>query len=238
MDGTTRRRSSAALLVGVDAVVLIALRGTPARTVALLGQLGRASDSADADRAAAALCSTGLFLVAAWLGLGITATAAAALPGVGGRIGRRASRLLLPALIRRVLAGTAGLGVLLAPVAAYAATSAAQPVTHYNSASAGAIPTPTWPTAARRAAPPATRPHAIPATGVAEAHTQVRVVAGDSLWLIAAHRLGGDATDADIGRYWPRVYARNRSVIGSDPDLIKPGQRLTLPDPTAEELPS
>ncbi|MER0449501.1 transglycosylase family protein [Streptomyces sp. Edi4] len=28
---------------------------------------------------------------------------------------------------------------------------------------------------------------------------------------------------------WPHLYAENRTVIGADPDLIRPGQRLTLP---------
>jgi nucleoid-associated protein YgaU len=52
---------------------------------------------------------------------------------------------------------------------------------------------------------------------------------GDSLWLIAAHRLGPTATDADVAVTWPRWYAANRAVIGADPDLIRPGQLLSAP---------
>ncbi|GAB7063839.1 transglycosylase family protein [Streptomyces mexicanus] len=41
----------------------------------------------------------------------------------------------------------------------------------------------------------------------------------------------GDTLGAVAARYgttWQRLYAANRSVIGADPDLIVPGQRLTL----------
>jgi hypothetical protein len=42
------------------------------------------------------------------------------------------------------------------------------------------------------------------------------VVAGDTLWGIA-------------GADWPRWYAANRALVGPDPDLIRPGQRLAPP---------
>ena len=51
---------------------------------------------------------------------------------------------------------------------------------------------------------------------------QVEVHAGDSLSLISQRELG-DGDD------WPEVYDLNRKTIGSDPDLILPGQVLQLP---------
>lgn len=57
----------------------------------------------------------------------------------------------------------------------------------------------------------------------------VRVRPGDSLWAIARSALGPDATDADVAAEWPRIHGANRAVIGDDPDLIHPGQRLDLP---------
>lgn len=51
---------------------------------------------------------------------------------------------------------------------------------------------------------------------------------GDCLWDIVAARLGPDATAAAIDRGWRLLYAANRAVIGDDPHLIFPGQRLTL----------
>ncbi|HEX4698601.1 MAG TPA: hypothetical protein VH857_04465 [Actinomycetes bacterium] len=52
---------------------------------------------------------------------------------------------------------------------------------------------------------------------------------GDSLWDLAARHLGPDASAADIAAEWPRWYAANRQVIGQDPDLLRPGERLVPP---------
>lgn len=57
------------------------------------------------------------------------------------------------------------------------------------------------------------------------------VRSGDSLWLIAAHRLDADATAAQIAADWPRWYRANRSVVGADPALIRPGEVLRTPPP-------
>ncbi len=58
----------------------------------------------------------------------------------------------------------------------------------------------------------------------------VTVARGDSLWAIAAEHLPDGATDAEIAGAWPRWYALNEQVIGEDPDLIRPGQQLLVPD--------
>lgn len=52
---------------------------------------------------------------------------------------------------------------------------------------------------------------------------------GDCLWDLVARHLGGDATDAEVANAWPRWYAANRAVIGSDPDVLRPGQVLRIP---------
>ncbi|WP_420112614.1 LysM peptidoglycan-binding domain-containing protein [Pseudactinotalea sp.] len=69
-------------------------------------------------------------------------------------------------------------------------------------------------------------------TDVSETYT---VTAGDSLWHIAADHLPESSTDADIAAAWPDWYADNHDVVGSDPDLIHPGQVLTVPDHDSEE---
>jgi nucleoid-associated protein YgaU len=66
----------------------------------------------------------------------------------------------------------------------------------------------------------------------ADAGREVTVRSGDSLWSIAAAALGPFATDADIAREWPRLYAGNRDVIGANPHLLRPGQVLILPPGT------
>ncbi|MDQ3698322.1 MAG: LysM peptidoglycan-binding domain-containing protein [Gemmatimonadota bacterium] len=57
--------------------------------------------------------------------------------------------------------------------------------------------------------------------GRTERERSYTVVAGDSLSKIAKREYG------DAGK-WPAIYAANRDKI-KDPDLIHPGQVLTLP---------
>ena len=58
---------------------------------------------------------------------------------------------------------------------------------------------------------------------------------GDTLWAIAQRHLSPRASDDAVGRASARLYVLNRAVIGDDPDLIRPGQRLLLPDLTQED---
>ena len=55
------------------------------------------------------------------------------------------------------------------------------------------------------------------------------VRAGDCLWSIAASSLPAGADDAAVTVRWHQIFALNRSVIGTDPDLIRPGLQLRLP---------
>lgn len=55
---------------------------------------------------------------------------------------------------------------------------------------------------------------------------------GDTLWAIAARSLPPGATNSEIAAACARWYATNRAVIGADPDLIHPQQRLTPPATT------
>jgi hypothetical protein len=56
----------------------------------------------------------------------------------------------------------------------------------------------------------------------------VVVSPGDTLWSIAAEELPAGASDQRITTRWHVVYAANRALIGPDPDVIRPGQRLHL----------
>lgn len=69
---------------------------------------------------------------------------------------------------------------------------------------------------------------AAPAPVAGDAHVVVRP--GDSLWSIAASHPSGEPVDAR----WRAIWAANRAVVGDDPDLILPGQRLDLP-PTDDD---
>ena len=62
-------------------------------------------------------------------------------------------------------------------------------------------------------------------------HVRSIVVApGDSLWTIAEHRIQRP-TAARVAAAWPHWWHTNRRVVGPDPNLIRPGQRLRPPVP-------
>lgn len=120
-----------------------------------------------------------------------------------------------PPVLRPLLLGAAGLAVSLPGGAAHAADP---------------LPVPTRPAGTSAPAPeaaPAPRPAA------------VVVARGDSLWSLAHHRLGPGAEDARVALLVDRTHRLNRAVVGPDPDLIHPGQRLRFPGthPTPSEAP-
>jgi Tol biopolymer transport system component len=57
----------------------------------------------------------------------------------------------------------------------------------------------------------------------------VIVKPGDSLWSISEERLGPETSPQRVYDHTIQMYALNRNLIGSDPDLIFAGQRLSLP---------
>jgi nucleoid-associated protein YgaU len=66
-------------------------------------------------------------------------------------------------------------------------------------------------------------------SGIGSTYT---VVAGDTLWGIARQVLdqrGAQPTGAEIATAWKMIYRTNTDVVGSDPNLILPGQVLTIP---------
>ena len=65
--------------------------------------------------------------------------------------------------------------------------------------------------------------------GTPVALSEVTVMAGDTLWDIAARHLGPAASDVDVALHWPRWYAANKSQIGESPHVLLPGQILKAP---------
>ena len=201
--------------------------------------------------AAAALAT----LASGWLTLAMLLAAAARLPG---SIGRRCSGLrdrYAPAVVQRwaaVVLGASVTAVVLPGTAATAAQvagpspgwspstpDAAEPgdgsaerdvLPEEPAAGDGEVPEPGW-VPSRPA--PGPRADADLLTGRTRrgGDRAVVVLRGDSLWGIAAARLGAGASTAEIARSWPRWYAANRQVIGEDPDDLRPGTRLQPPGP-------
>ncbi|MDO4258865.1 MAG: LysM peptidoglycan-binding domain-containing protein [Actinomycetaceae bacterium] len=75
--------------------------------------------------------------------------------------------------------------------------------------------------------PPQAPTVTVPATPSSQAEHTVRE--GESLWSISEDVLGPQASEAEIADAWPRIYEENREVIGDSPDLIHPGDILTVP---------
>lgn len=101
---------------------------------------------------------------------------------------------------------------------------------------AAATPPSAKPPSAQRTHPQPPEPHRTPNVRLVSpaprhdsAHTAVVVQPGDTLWSIAAGRLGPGASAARINAAWHAWYAANRAVIGPNPGLIQPGQRLVAP---------
>ncbi|MFD9635519.1 transglycosylase family protein [Streptomyces violascens] len=81
------------------------------------------------------------------------------------------------------------------------------------------------PAAPKSPAPPAKKAEPPSPTKVPGQRESYTVVHGDSLSTIAEReRVQGG---------WPKLYAENRTVVGANPDLIRPGQHLTLPGAAA-----
>lgn len=137
--------------------------------------------------------------------------AAAVIEGLtAGRL-RATTWVGCPASLRRVL--LAGLGVALAsgPGSSYAAPALAVP-------SERSLPVPARTSGA-----------SAPTSG------EIVVRPGDSLWRLADARLPTTAPTGKVADLVERLHHRNRDVIGPDPDLIRPGQRLSVPSVRPEQ---
>lgn len=158
-----------------------------------------------------------LLAVAAWAALAL----GACLPG--GPLTRRA-RMLLPRALRGVL--LAGVVTGLSVGAAHAGADTV-PAPSSVAAELDGLALPDRPVSSASAAAPTTEHDDDPPTRA------VRVRPGDTLWGIAATSLEPDADDADVAAAVRRWHEANRDVIGDDPDLLLPGQRLVAPEGVA-----
>jgi resuscitation-promoting factor RpfA len=212
-------------------------------------QLGHAGP-ASFETLVSASAAAGAWLCLAWLTVGFTVAALAALPGAAGRRCASLSLRIAPAVVRRlacvvfggmIISGTGVAG----PAPAMAAPSPSLPgadVAGRSGVPAGGAPLPDLdrPVPEPAARPPAPRQKsavhsATERIRVPEVEHEVVVRSGDTLWGIAARHLPADASVAEIAAEWPRWYEANRRVIGTDPDLIRPGQRLRPPADLSEE---
>lgn len=181
------------------------------------------------DVALVGACEVAAAGCAVWLWLATTAVTFDVLRGRA----HRARRGVPPGLRRLLLAGC-GLAVVGGTLAAPSYAADHRPVR--GSVVAG-LPLPDRATALSRMAGAFERADRARHRERASSNPErVTVRAGDTLWRLAARTLPAAAADALVTDRWHRLYELNRDVIGDDPDLIRPGQRLLLP--TTEEDPS
>jgi hypothetical protein len=195
--------------------------------------------------------TAGLIVITWWVMSLAIAVAAALLDRLGRTRAAAATGRFSPAFMRRLVLAAVGLQLLTAPLASatapdgpgtgrpgQAAVSASwtpspgpAPAPGPHDPAAGSAVDPRWkpvspivdagPLAARQAR----------AQDTPGARGEVTVRSGDSLWSIAAATLGPFASDADVAREWPRLYAGNRDTIGANPHFLQPGQVLIIPPP-------
>lgn len=245
--------------VGTDAILAAAILGCASMLIWSGLRLGigspRLGPRSYPDLLATGAVVLGLVLVLWWL-FGMASAFVGLVLQKSGHTKLAAAPLAVsPAFMKRLAATALGMNLLAVPAMAQAADEgrvpaaasafAAEVISPYFSPEAdrspggpgqppSAAPTdpaidPFW----KPSAPPASpgliaRQAAGPAQPGAEERT-VTVVAGDSLWRIAARDLGAFATDAEIAGHWPKWYAANKDTIGGDPQRLLPGQVLIAP---------
>lgn len=147
---------------------------------------------------------------------------------LGHRRAARASMSLIPFGLRKILVATLGLSLLTSPAVAIdlgftgdspSEVSITEPVSHVSNQQV-----------------PVSKPKTksspeklVEKTRQSKAQESVVVLTGDTLWSIAAAELGEDASPVEVSARWQQWYQENEAVIGTDPDVIKPGMVLTSP---------
>lgn len=221
---SVRRMLPTTAAMAAIAEALAVLAPSPAAVLGALASPQALVDTAGPGALVLAAVAGLAWLVWAWGALGLLLTAAGALPGVLGWAARLLLRAVLPAGARQAAAVALGLGVALqVPLAATALASTG--VTVPAVAPAGAA-VPDWPTGSPDGTgTPPLEPSPSPASHV--------VVRGDCLWDIATDHLrtanGRSPSATEVARGVAAWWSENRAVIGSDPDLVLPGQVLTPP---------
>ena len=178
------------------------------------------------DKALVVACEAVILACGTWVW---AVTSVVVLDAARGRDGHRRG---VPAGLRRaVLAacGAALLGSLCVPA------HSAQPATTTGdrpgpgAALVHGLPLPDRATAAGHVGRLVARHAAEAARRPGEDRRSTVVRPGDTLWGLAARDLPPGAGDAAITLRWQEIYRANQGVIGADPDLIQPHQRLRLP---------
>lgn len=227
-------------------ITLRASAANPSRAVAEARAALLANSGAEPFAALVPAVALVAWALVAWLSAIVLLTVASELPGTAGRCAAVVTRRIAPAAVRRSVQLALGIGLAAGVTCASPAVAAPLAEGSGTSAVAMSVPSLDWVTGARPTAPsaaPAT-PAAAPAPASAApfaaapapaapapptAPATVVVAPGDSLWSLAERSLGHGATAQQVAATWPAWWAANRDVLGPDPHVIHPGDRLTPP---------
>lgn len=201
-------------------------------------------DASGANAAAVVLASALLCALCGVLAVAVAAAAVGELHQSAAGV-RSAVRPVMQ--LAALMVGAAVLPAACAPVGAPASTSTSSPADPTQDAAPTVIDQFDWPAAGAEQAPPATtaQPPLPPPTPPSEAPPAPKaspgaaddtgatytVVSGDCLWSIATALLGPGVSLAEIADAVDDLWIANSAAIGTDPDLLLPGQVLQLPFP-------
>jgi hypothetical protein len=190
----------------------------------------RAALDASADPFAAVVPAVALlaWVLLLWLGATALLTVAGQLPGALGRGATVATRSIAPRAVRRAVELALGLSLAAGAVAG-PATAAPRAGADAAAAALAAAPSLDWPSAGAPAPTLVTAAAAAPRDLPPAGSAAVVVAPGDTLWSLAERALGPGATPEQVAAAWPTWWSANRDVVGPDPHLIHPGDRLTPP---------
>jgi hypothetical protein len=244
---TVSRRPGALQLVGwmvalaVVVLGMLALGGTPALAGPPLTHpedLASWLTARPPVESAFAVLRLVVLVLAAYL-LAVTVLGVALRLVRAGRLVRAVDLVTLPA-VRKVVGSAFGVGLMGAPLAVVGPTAPAgvAQVQLVVGAAAPSQPGADLPPGSPEASPPTMRRLDEPPSPAATA-TDVVVGAGDHLWSVADRALTGAwgraASDAELAPYWEQVVAVNRERLADpgNPDLLFPGQVVSVPTPPA-----
>ena len=240
---STRRLVATTAAMALIAGALALLTPGISSMAATLAAPQRTVDTAGPDALVISAAGLLAWVVWAWGALGLTLTAASALPGMFGGAARVVLHVVLPAGARARCARPRPGARRRRPAARHRGADGPhagggrrdwtpQPTAGVPDwpAVPTALPTPDWPTTT---GPQDPAPDWPAATATADTHVVVR---GDCLWHIASDRLltqhGRMPTDGEVAAASQAWWQANAEVIGPDPDLLLPGQVLSPPDPS------
>lgn len=200
----------------------------PAVLVETLRQPEVTAEAAGIDVVVLAAAGAACWLALTWLVVALAASAAASLPGRCGSVAGRVAGATIPPSARRLVALAVGFAVIATPGVTPATASPLPP-----SQVSTTTPDLDWPVTSGPPVTPVNQASRKPSTPAepraVRSAADVVVQPGDSLWSIARQHLPAGGDDSQTAAEWPRWYAINRAVVGSDPDLLLPGQRLHPP---------